>query len=449
MMMRTYWMMVAMVAAAAAACDESDGASGACAGTGAGGLHADSAGNAGAPPGGRPSGHAGSAGSIDVGRTNGGDSHGGAPPDPSAGFAGTPAEGGDAGAPSWQLRALTYNSQLAPGFEPLSEERKPQIEAALAGAAKELDLLCVQEYWAGNDFDDLAGAVAPELAHAFRQAPRLGSGSCTESELGELGTCLATNCAEKSGPELIECAQAKCEGAIDHVSGGCLGCFLDHLGDQAFAACLEPKPSDPALFGGAFDVGLLSRYPLLKKAVLEYDAYFVRASALYAQVNVPGLGPVDTFCTHLGSSLGVIPYHGPHGSWDGEHSYQVAQLLAFISAQTDGSHPVLLLGDLNSGPASAGPPPISAELPLDYQLLLGSGLTSVVSSPQCTLCSDNVLRRGNPREIWLDHALARGFGGGAQAERALTETFTLGEAPASTQMNLSDHYGLRVELTRE
>src|SRR4051812_20105339 len=49
MMMRTYWMMVAMVAAAAAACDESDGASGARAGTGAGGLHADSAGNAGAP----------------------------------------------------------------------------------------------------------------------------------------------------------------------------------------------------------------------------------------------------------------------------------------------------------------------------------------------------------------------------------------------------------------
>lgn len=455
--MRTYWMMVAMVAAAAAACNEGDDASDACAGTGGGGSHAGSAGNAGATPGGRPSGHAGSAGSIDVGRTNGGDSHGGdshggAPPEPSAGSAGTPAEGGgggDAGAPSWQLRALTYNSQLAPDFEPLSGQRKPQIQSALAGAAKELDLLCVQEYWAGNDFDDLAGAAAPELPHVFRQAPKPGSGSCTESELGELGTCLASNCAEKSGPELIECAQTMCEGAIDHVSGGCLGCFLDHLGDQAFAACLETKPSDPALFGGAFDVGLLSRYPLLKKVVLEYDAYFVRASALYAQVNVPGLGPVDTFCTHLGSSLGVIPYHGPHGSWDGEHSYQVAQLLAFISAQADGSHPVLLLGDLNAGPASAGPPPLSAELPLDYQLLLGSGLTSVVSSPQCTLCSDNVLRRGNPREIWLDHALVRGFRGVARAERVLTETFTLGEAPVSMQMNLSDHYGLRVALTHE
>lgn len=458
--MRRFWTTFAIVAATAAACSETNEADDAAAGGSGGGPLA---GSGGAPAiGGKSQAHAGGA---QAGNESGGLASGGHATEPSAGEAGSLSEGGAnpqggaggaAGAggaggepAAWQLRAMTYNSALAPDFEPLTAERRPQVQAALADAAQQLDLLCVQEYWSKADFSALQGALVAELPHVYRQSSRPGSGACSAAELGELSDCLATKCPQKQGIELVECAQVHCAEAIQHVDGGCLGCFLEHLDGTSPEPCLAAAPSDPALFGGTFDVGLLSRYPLLQQAVLEYDAYFVRASALYAQVDVPGLGLVDTFCTHLGSSLGVIPYHGPHGSWDGEHAYQIAQLLGFVSAKASGQHPVLLLGDLNTGPASAGPPPIQAELPLDYQLLLGAGFGSAVASPKCTLCSDNVLRNGSSRETWLDHALIRGFPGAVTAERALIQTFQLGAAPNTLAMNLSDHYGLRVRLGSE
>lgn len=453
----------AMVAATAAACSESNDADNPAVG---GSDDGPPAGSAGAPAsGGKSPAHAGSAGSEPAGSTSGGMASGGHATETSAGEAGSLSEaganpwggtGGAAGAggaggepAAWQFRALTYNSALAPDFEPLTAERGPQIQAALADAAKQLDVLCVQEYWSNADFSALQGALVAELPHVYRQSPRPGSGACSAADLGELGGCLATKCPQKQGIDLVECAQVQCSAAIQLVDGGCLGCFLEHLDGSSPEACLAAAPSDPALFGGTFDVGLLSRYPLLQQSALEYDAYFVRASALYAQVEVPGLGPIDTFCTHLGSSLGVIPYRGAHGSWDGEHAYQVAQLLGFVSAKASGQHPVLLLGDLNTGPASAGPPPIQAELPLDYQLLIDAGFTSAMASPKCTLCSDNVLRNGSSRETWLDHALIRGFPGVILAERALTQTFQLGVAPNALAMNLSDHYGARVRLGSE
>lgn len=455
--MRRFWMTLAVMAAAAAACSEQENPDDAAGGTG-GGPHVGSAGEP--ATGGESLAHAGSAGSTSSGSATGGSASGGASggetTETNAGTAGSLSEAGSAGdgdgaggEANWHFRALTFNSGLAPDFEPFTAERKPKIEAALTEAAPQLDLLCVQEYWAGADFAALKDALVAELPYEYRQAPKPGSGACTDADLGELGGCLQQKCAGKTGPELIQCAQVECYQAIQDVDGGCLGCFLEHLDDPNPLACLGDAPSDPALFGGTFDVGLLSRYPLLQQAALEYDAYFVRASALYARVDVPGLGPVDTFCTHLGSSLGAIPYHGPHGSWDGEHSYQVAQLLSFISARASGSRPVLVLGDLNTGPASAGPPPIKAELPLDYQLLVGSGLANAVTVPQCTICSDNVLRAGNSRETWLDHALIKGFPGAATTGRALTAPFTLGVEPHATPMNLSDHYGLRVELGGE
>lgn len=457
--MRRFWTTFAMVAATAAACSETNDADDPAAGGGGGGPLAGSAGANAA--GGKSQAHA-SAGSAQAGTASGGITSGGQATQAGAGAAGSPSEaganpeGGAAGAggaggepTAWQFRALTYNTALAPDFEPLTAERSPQVQAALADAAKQLDLVCVQEYWSSADFAALQGALVGELPHAYRQPGRPGTGSCSPADLGELGGCLAAKCPQKQGIELVECAQIQCSAAIQHVDGGCLGCFLEHLDGSSAEACLADAPSDPALFGGTFDVGLLSRYPLLQQAALEYDAYFVRASALYAQVDVPGLGLVDTFCTHLGSSLGVIPYRGPHGSWNGEHAYQVAQLLGFVSARASGQHPVLLLGDLNTGPASAGPPPIQAELPLDYQLLLGAGFDSAMASPQCTLCSDNALRSGNSRETWLDHALIRGFPGAVLAERALTQTFELGTAPNTLAMNLSDHYGLRVRLSSE
>ncbi|HVY31204.1 MAG TPA: endonuclease/exonuclease/phosphatase family protein [Polyangiaceae bacterium] len=450
--MRTWFMTLALATTTVLACSESDPtAAGArdCAGGGG------AAGGAGKPSGGgHSSGNGGASGNAGSGM-----SHGGAVPEPAQGGdagVGGDAEGGDRGGDAgaggdgpqtWRLRALTYNTALAPGFEPFVDERKPEVEAALLAAAHDLDLLCVQEYWDGSHFEALARGAAAELPHVLRQAPQPGTGACTEPDLGGLLECLGQNCADADGAVLVQCAQEKCAQQIIDMDGGCLGCVLGHLEHQDFGECIGEAASDPALFGGAFDIGLLSRYPILQQEALKYDAYFVRASALYAQVDVPGLGAVDTFCTHLGSSLGVIPYRGPHGSWDGEHSYQMAQLIALMARKNAGQRPLLLLGDLNTGPASAGPSPLSAELPLDYQLLLDSGLRAAVTEPQCTLCPENVLRGEGSRKLWLDHAFLRGFDAKSSSQVTLTDTFLLGSAPDQMPMSLSDHYGLSVTLS--
>jgi endonuclease/exonuclease/phosphatase family metal-dependent hydrolase len=420
---KAVWICIAFIASAAVAC-------------GAGPEATECESNATAGRGAAGEGESGQGNVTDAGEGGAGDWH-------------SAAAGSGGSANGFELRALSYNSALAPDFEPFTSERKVQIETALASLASQLDLLCVQEYWMDQDFDALARQLADDLPHRLRQGPKPGSGSCNEHDLNELGGCLAQACLGQSGVELVVCAQTECAPAIQEVDGGCLGCFLDHLDDQRFDGCQGDgsTPSDPALFGGAFDVGLLSRYPLTSSDALEYDAYFVRGSALYAQIEVPGLGAVDTFCTHLGSSLGVIPYQGPHRSWDGEHSYQVAQLLGFIANKTNGKNPVLVLGDLNTGPDSAGPPPISGELPLDYRLVLASGLVDTVSTPFCTICSDNALS-GGARDLFIDHALLRGFATDTKvtAARLLQQTFQLHTPQGTSPMNLSDHYGLRVEL---
>ncbi|HEX6766779.1 MAG TPA: endonuclease/exonuclease/phosphatase family protein [Polyangiaceae bacterium] len=360
-------------------------------------------------------------------------------------------DGGNAGeAPhDGKLRALTYNTALAPDFEPLTEVRKPLIEAALSDLATDLDVLCVQEYWKYSDLDDLDAALDGKLDYGLRHAPVPGSGACSDEDLSALGGCVASACGTATGIDLVACAQTECAEPIQSIDGGCLGCFLDHLEDTEFSACYGDAVKDPALFGGTFDVGLFARYPLIAEAALEYDSYFVRAAALFARIDVPELGPVDTFCTHLGSSLGVIPYQGRFSSWEGEHAHQVEQLIDFISANASGANPVLVLGDLNMGPASAGPPPVSAELPDDLRALLDSGLDNAVTDEACTLCSDNVLRGEGSADTWVDHVLVRGFSGPVSTERILREPFTLSTPDGDVPMNLSDHYGLRAELSNE
>jgi endonuclease/exonuclease/phosphatase family metal-dependent hydrolase len=358
---------------------------------------------------------------------------------------------GNAGVPphAGKVRALTYNTALAPDFEPLTDVRKPLIEATLSEMAEDLDVLCVQEYWNYADLDDLTVALGGELDHGLRHAPDPGSGACTDDDLSVLGGCLATACGAETGIDLVACAQTECAEPIQSVDGGCLGCFLDHLEDAEFSACQGSAPKDPALFGGAVDVGLFTRYPLVAEASREYDSYFVRAAVLFARMEVPELGPVDVFCTHLGSSLGVIPYQGHFTSWEGEHAHQVQELIDFISSNASPAYPVMVLGDLNMGPASAGPPPVGAELPDDFEALLDSGLDNAVTDEACTLCSDNVLRGEGSTDTRVDHVLARDFSGQMTTERVLREPFTLTTPEGDVPMNLSDHYGLRAELSRE
>lgn len=350
---------------------------------------------------------------------------------------------------AWQLRALTFNAALAPGFEPRSAERLPAVASALQAAAQDLDVLCVQEFWVDSDFTRLRTATAESLPNAVHPAPVPGTGGCTASELGSIGSCVQARCGSAATDGQVGCIQSQCPSEVVALSGACLGCLINHLDD--FAECAptaERLVSDPAIFGGDYDTGLLSRYPLSQQDVLPLAAYFQRGAVLYARLEVPHLGPVHAFCTHLSSPLGVIPYAGPFESWDAEHRRETEQLLNFIRAKAGESEPVLVMGDLNTGLALNGGQAVLAE---DFELLLGSGLQDPYldgGQPQCTECNDNSFRRADFSDDLLDHLLIMRFpNASARVTRAFTTAVTLGPpSDAAPPTHLSDHYGLRLDL---
>jgi endonuclease/exonuclease/phosphatase family metal-dependent hydrolase len=350
--------------------------------------------------------------------------------------------------PASVLRAATFNAGLAPNFVDYAEERQPLVIQALSRASGDLDVLCVQEFWRGEDFDACAQATAGHLPHVLRRAPRPGSGTCTAEELTLLGQCLQTHCAGTSGGQLAGCAASYCASEVATLSGGCLGCIMNHL-EEDLTSCLGPGGAgDPAVFGGAYDVGLLSRYPLLDSEVThDLDSYFVRMTVLYARVAVAGRKPVHVFCTHLGSSLGLVPYAGVYASWQDEHLHQVSQLREYIDAKAAKGEHVVVLGDMNAGPDSRG---LVGEWPENYAVLVADDLVDhYLGQPRvtCTWCPNNALVDDSATRRLPDHILTRRIDPvELWIERFLDQPIWIRAQGTTLMTNLSDHYGLKATL---
>lgn len=351
------------------------------------------------------------------------------------------------------LRVLTYNTALAPGFERLTIQRAPMVIQALATAATDLDLMCVQELWNGAFFDGLR-ATATELPYALRMDPKPGTGGCTDAEFLPLAGCLETNCSSASGEGLVKCAQEKCTVAVAALSGGCLGCIINRV-DRALndplgpMACLATagQVSDPAIFGGEYDAALLSRWPIVKSEVQELSAYFVRASVLHARIDVPRYGEVDAYCTHLGSSLGIVEYAGNYGSWEGEHLQQVDEVVKFVKKTNRGRHPVVLLGDFNMGPKVGEN---SAVLASHYERLVRrldlDNAYVVGHDPLCTECAGTSFRGVDATNEIIDHIFSKRLPTRQVGrERLFIEPVELGNGQT---FNLSDHYGLKISFPK-
>jgi endonuclease/exonuclease/phosphatase family metal-dependent hydrolase len=316
-------------------------------------------------------------------------------------------------------------------------ERVPWVLQALAVAASDIDVLCVQEFWMDELFSALKESV-PELPYSVRLAPRPGTGDCAPTELEPLTSCLAMNCADATEEALVGCALEACSEHVAGLSGGCLGCVMNELADVASCVGEGSGPSDPAIYGGAFDTGLLSRWPIKRSSSRELPSYFVRASVQYARLEVPEIGFVDAFCTHLGSPLGIVAYGGEHGSWELEQRQQVQELLAFVEEKNRGNHPVVILGDFNTGPTVPGAP---AVWPGNYELLRGAGFDDVYvtqGDAQCTFCPED---EGDGQGELIDHVFSAKMPTlDAESERVFVDPVPLTDGPS----RLSDHYGLKV-----
>ena len=294
---------------------------------------------------------------------------------------------GDGGGPKPPAVALTtFNVGLAPGLSPLVAERgSAAIEAiatdaaaAAAAAPSEISVLCVQEFWVEEHWSALVAATAETFSSSLRMPVIPGVGRCSPEELEPLGVCLAANC-DVPAEEILVCGQTECAAEVAAISGVCLPCVIDNAAsglEAIAAACINPEAGpqerEPAIYGGAVNLGLLTNARVEASDTTELDSYFVRAGVLYANLDDGTGAHLHVFCTHLASPLPGIPYQGAHGDYEGEQNAQLTQLLSFIDEKTAKGDRVVLLGDFNTGPAAGD---LFPEFPAHFARLLRAGFT--------------------------------------------------------------------------
>jgi endonuclease/exonuclease/phosphatase family metal-dependent hydrolase len=342
------------------------------------------------------------------------------------------------------VRLATFNSGLAPLDVDHVEERRAPVVAELAELAKQLDVLCVQEFWMADDWQALVDATESELPHALRMPPRPGDEpKCLPSEAGPLLACAKEHCAGEKGLQLQGCVEQPCaaELAVAMGSGSCTQCLIDQVLpgggiDEIASQCIADvsAATDVAIFGGAFDTGLLTREKPIVTEARELTSYFVRANVLYAKLEREEGEPLNVFCTHLGSEMAYLEH-----DWKSEQQTQIAELLAFIDDKAP-SGPIVLLGDLNTGPETDS---LSGEWPDHYALLESDGFACAAPAPAtCTYCPENTFRDADATSArQIDHILVKEIEV-LEHRRLFTEPVTLGELTT----HLSDHYGLAARV---
>lgn len=343
----------------------------------------------------------------------------------------------------------TYNAGLAVAFVPAANERAP--DTAQAVAALETDLVCLQEVWLPEHvalFDEAAKKAGFE--HRYFPDPQqedMPSPACAAGELDDLITCMDVDCGSVCDDELVDCLFASCPLEFLTLGKTCNRCVQAHVGTATPAEVADECNNGGIeyAYGGSFGTGILSKYPFeVEEIVLASTTN--RRGLLHATVEGPE-GPIDTYCTHLTAGLSLIPYPRDEGSWESEQGDQVALLAGLLA---DAPDPVMVLGDLNNGPATND---ADAEFEAHFQMLLDEGMKApyVDLDGSCTFCPENALSSVDSSETGelIDHILIRGFDPEAElsVRRDLDQALTVTSCEAPLDGAHSDHYGISVTMT--
>lgn len=356
----------------------------------------------------------------------------------------------DPAAPEDRVAVIaTYNVGLAAGFVDYAEQRRPLLVELVKGL--DVDVLCMQEVWTQEDVDAFVVGAAEEFPHSHYELlsdTTLGPPACEVGAATTLRACVDDKCDGVPSGELGTCVLAECQPEFFATGAGCQGCLAANIGqevDAIFDACTTA--STRYSYEGANGLLLLSRVPLSNPTHTKLDSSLVQRSVLGAQVELPRLGAVDVFCTHLAADLSSsITYNGDHGSFAGEQTHQTQGALAFIAANRRAGAVGVLAGDFNSGPALSAE--VEAEIPeAAYDTLVAAGWTSLnvaAPAPACTYCRENALNGGgDPGGKLIDHVFVDGLPSAFTAAVTIfgTEQVTIASGGSDVATHPSDHYG--------
>lgn len=343
---------------------------------------------------------------------------------------------------------VTYNAGLAVGFVPAADHRTPAIGPAVAEL--DADVVCLQEVWLPEQVNAVAAATSTAFPHQhFPDAAQSHDALCNAGELDSLLTCMDdAGCADACIDEVDDCLFDNCPIDFLLLPKDCMRCAMANVGStpDVIADTCQTDPIEYA-YGGSYGTGLLSKHPILSTEELVFESTSNRRSALKAVLDTPD-GEMAVFCTHLTAVFDVIPYPREEGDWEDEQAVQIGQLNAWTEEATQ-DH-VVLLGDMNTGPAVGG---MGAEVAENWALFAAADWTiPFLDAPTCTYCADNPLLAGSADDDAsrvIDHVMLRGFSATGATGRVLDQTLA-GTESCGTSFDpgaLSDHYGVTTTAT--
>jgi endonuclease/exonuclease/phosphatase family metal-dependent hydrolase len=371
--------------------------------------------------------------------------------DPSAEADGEAADTADTPETGAPIRLVTFNAGLARGFVDLAEERVDPVVAAVADL--DADVVAVQEVWEPGDVRRIRSAASDagfDHAEFLDPSPETsGEPACPGGELDDIEACVRANCADVPTAGLADCVLSNCGAEYGELCESCQSCLAAHVG-QPLEAVLESCTGGAAAYayGGAFGVGLLSRLPVEEADHVVLDSSLNRRAVQYARIDAGRLGDLHVFSTHLSAVFTDIPHPGD-GSWEAEQARQIRRLLRLVEETVPAGDPVVVMGDLNTGPPAGDMPGEVAE---NYRLLADAGFESPYldeGDPACTYCADNPLVGGadDDTSVVIDHVLVRNLDGSVSAERVLDDEITVDRNGDELRTRLSDHYGVVLTIT--
>jgi len=344
----------------------------------------------------------------------------------------------------------TYNAGLAVGFVPGAEDRAAGTSDAVAGL--NVDLICLQEYWLPEHVDAVSTA-ASEFGHQYFPDPDAGQDTgnpaCLDGEVDDLIACIDEDCADVCVDQLEDCVFGSCALDFLGLPKDCQGCVMANVGndaDEVQATC-ETQSTSWA-YDASFGTGILSKLPLGDIEHHVFESTTNRRGVIHTTVE-SDIGTFDVYCTHLTAVFSaLIPYPRESGSWEEEQSVQVDDLLDFIDETA--TNPVILLGDLNTGPYSGDVN--LGEVEDHYERFIDDGFESayVNETAECTICGANPLRDAGPSDnAIIDHVLLKDFAGSFKAKRVLDKEISATSCDETIDAAHSDHYGVTATLTTE
>ncbi len=366
----------------------------------------------------------------------------------------TDASGSDAtvDANSEPLELVTFNAALGVGLADYPEERLTALLQALPELSA--DVVCLQEIWQVAQVMAITEGVRSSFPYTFHSMESQGTlgQRCGTTESAALNACLEASCAEVLDDQLVECAIESCATVFASVSTECQSCLISNQAlplSQLMDACSATGATSNA--PNQNGLLILSRLPLLDTDFVVLDSSLGERGVLLARVQTEIHAAIELFCTHLGATQSSIQYSGSHGSWEGERLVQTQQLLEVIGARRDDRSLAVLLGDMNSGPATAS---ADAESPEAFELIRSHGLSAPYvdhGEAACTWCPENPLTEDlspNTSGSVIDHIFVSPLSDRVQSIpiRMFDDPIVIDVAGEALETHLSDHFGIMLTL---